>query len=358
MKKLLLCFAAFLCGSSLNAQEDNPAIIISTSGRVELLSEGKPEAQPVLAGALAKNTGQLKLANGSKATVYCNGQFKEVSGEQMATLSSLCGPGMASQKLDADLDFSEKLMAALEMVAVDQKRGDGWTNAVGDPKKLGDGWGTAVGDPKKLGDGWGSAVGDPKKLGDGWGNAVGDPKKLGDGWGGKGSSIRLIMPFGKVNADETTFFWSKPANTDPYKFEIKNIKGKVIYRAMAKDTFLVVNLKKLKLDTAQIYQWKVFVKGKKGMESNVLQFEIGKKEDWATVQQKSSSSPLVNRTNDPVLRSIVEAVVLENNEWFYAAHQSYAKLAQKNPDSLVRMMHAAFWMRYGFKLNAIKAARG
>jgi hypothetical protein len=323
-----------------------------------LLSEGKSEAQPVLAGAVTKSTGQLKLTKGSKATVYCNGQFIEVPGGQTAALPSLCGTGISNRKLDADFDFSEKLMAAIEMVAVDQNRGDGWTKAVGDPKKLGDGWSTAVGNPKKLGDGWGTAVGNPKKLGDGWGNAVGNPKKLGDGWGGKGSSIRLIMPFGKVIAAKTTFTWSKPENTLPYKFEIQDSEGKTIYNAMIKDTFAVVDLKKLKLNSAQIYHWKISVAGTTLMESNVLDFGIGSKEDWDMVQQKSGNSPLVNRTKDPILRGIVEAVAFENNEWFYAAHQSYAKLSRKKPDSLVRMMHAAFWMRYGFKLNAEKAARG
>lgn len=354
MKKLFFLGVAFLLTMNLLAQGDQPVVILSTTGKIALISEGKSKARPVQSGAVAKPTGQLKLTEGAKATILCNGQFKEVSGAQTTALSSLCDSS-GTRKRDIDIEFAEKVMAAVDMVGVAKQRGDGWGNAVGDPKKSGDGWGNAVGDPKKSGDGWGNAVGDPKKSGDGWGNAVGDPKKSGDGWGGKGSAIRLILPGGIVLAGNTTFSWSKPANTEPYQLSIRDDSGKVIHTLTTRDTFSIIDLKSLNLNPAQIYRWKVTVGGNKPIESNEFPIEIGTEQELSKVSTDANTSMLAK---DPILAGLVEAVALEKESWNYAAHQLYISLEQKENSPMVRMMHAAFWMRHGFKRLAEKTAQG
>jgi hypothetical protein len=371
MKKQLLFIATVMLALSLQAQNE-PVVIVRTTGKVGLISQGKSKARPVEAGAVAQPTSKLKLPAGAKATILCAGQFKEVAGGQTLELSSICGNKSSSVTLDADHDFAEKVMAAVEMVAVAKKRGDGWSNAVTDPKKSGDGWGTAVTDPKKSGDGWGTAVTDPKKSGDGWGTAVTDPKKSGDGWGtavtdpkksgdgwgGKGSAIKLIMPFGKVSASKITFNWSRPANKEPYHLEIKDEAGKVVHSVNIQDTFAVIDLKTLNLTQEQVYSWKVSVSGSTAMVSKELEFGVGSDQDWESTLKQARSSALSKSSLNPSISALIEAVALEEAEWFYAAEQTYASMAQKSPDNLFRMMHSAFWARYGFRRLAVKAAQG
>jgi hypothetical protein len=55
---------------------------------------------------------------------------------------------------------------------------------------------------------------------------------------------------------------------------------------------------------------------------------------------------------------MMEAVALEQAEWYAAADQQYATLLQQYPDNnMLRMMYTAFWMRYGLEQQA-KAVHG
>ena len=373
MKKQLLLSTTLLLAIVLHAQNEQPVVIVSTTGKVALISKGKSKARPVQAGAVAQTTSQIKLGEGATATVYCGGQFKTVKGAQTVELPSICVAKTGSRALDADYYFGEKLIAAVQMVAVaksqgagwsnaisdPKKSGDGWGNAISDPKKSGDGWGNAISDPKKSGDGWSNAISDPKKSGDGWGNAISDPKKSGDGWGGKGASIRLILPKGKVSAMNTTFSWSRPKTSAPYQLEILNENNKTVHSVSVKDTSTVLDLKVLNLASDQLYTWKVSVSGGEPMVSNELELSIGSEEELKTILKEAASTELSQTTQSPALHSLIEAVALEESGWNYAAAQTYATLAQqRKPDNLVRMMHAAFWMRLGFRRLSEKAGRG
>lgn len=358
MKKQLLLFTALSLAISLPAQEAKPVVIVNATGKVELIPQHATTPMEIQSGSVAKSTGQLKLANKATAVVYCNGSFKKVMGNQTIALSSICGTETARRSLNFDFNFGNYLMAAIEMVAMAQKRGDGWSNAVSDPKKTGDGWGTAVSDPKKTGDGWGNAVSDPKKTGDGYGNAVSDPKKTGDGWGGKGASITLILPFGKLLAAPTTFTWSKPAATDEYQLILLDSTNKTIHRVTVRDTFAQINLKALHLAAGNKFHWKVITSGAKPLESNDLEIAIGSKKEFKSALRDAGTSELAKSSKGIVPRGLAEAISLESGHWLYAAQQKYAQLQQKQPDNLVRIMHAAFWMRYGFVRLAKQAAKG
>jgi TolA-binding protein len=50
---------------------------------------------------------------------------------------------------------------------------------------------------------------------------------------------------------------------------------------------------------------------------------------------------------------MMEAVALEKGDWLGAAEQRYATLLKKYPnDNMLRIMYAAFWMRYGLEPKA------
>jgi hypothetical protein len=371
MKKLILLSTAFLASVSLFSQTAKPVVLVSTTGKVTLKSEGKRKASPIEAGGVAKNTGTLLLSPGAKAVVYCSGQFKEVSGAKSQDLSSICGNEAGTQRVDADYDFGEKLVAAVEMVAVAKHNGHGWSSGITNPRKGGDGWGTAIINPRKGGDGWGSSIINPRKGGDGWGTAIinprkgGDgwgstvinPRKGGDGWGGKGSTIRLIMPFGKLKAGTVNFIWSKPKTSEPYELSIKDEAGKTVHTQMVRDTFVALNLNSLNLAPEQLYRWTVSVAGANPMQSDEMLFGIATEDDWKETMEQINSSSLAKTSNSPALSKLVEAVALEQGEWYYDAYMSYQQAQKQQPDNLVRMMHAAFLTRYGFYALAEKAVK-
>jgi len=371
MKQHLILVATFLLAISLQAQAPETVVLVSSTGEVGLIPKGKKKAKPILNGAVLKSTGKLQLAAGAEATVYCNGHFKELAGSSSVELSGVCGDA-GSAATDAGYDFGQRLLGAVEMMAVAKKRGDGWSNSVTDPKRSGDGWGNSVTDPKRSGDGWGNSVTDPKRSGDGWGNSVTDPKRSGDGWGnsvtdpkrsgdgwgGKGSKIRVVMPFGKVIAETTTFSWSRPANTEPYLLVIKDESNTIVHSVTVRDTFARIDLRSLNLSKDQKYHWGVSVAGSKPMTSNELEFSIGSEEELKEILDFAKNASLARSTKSPTVRGLIEATALENGSWYYAAQNGYAELHRKYADNVVRMMHAAFWMRYGFRHLAVKAAQG
>ncbi|HLP94444.1 MAG TPA: hypothetical protein VK168_10440 [Saprospiraceae bacterium] len=283
----------------------------------------------------------MKLGKGASALVYCGGQYKTIKDTEKAELSSICSNAPATQRMDIDHDLGEMIMAAVDMVAVAKARGDGWVRGVTDPKKGGDGWGTGVTDPKK-----GS---------DGWGTGVTDPKKGSDGWGGKGSSIRLVMPFGLVQKGRVCFSWSKPETKDPYRLEILDEKGTLVHAQSTLDTFLCIDLAGINLMPDRPYSWHVKVIGAKNLLSNDLIFGVGQEKDREEVLKYASYS---NNAGNPELLALSKAIALEKEDWFYDAQLIYSDLQKTNPSNLVKIMHAAFWKRYGYGLLSEKVARG
>ena len=357
MKKPLFLSVILAMTCSLQAQEATPVVIVNTTGKVALISQNESKPTRVESGAVAKSTGQLQLSKNSTATVYCNGTFKQVSGKQTIPLANLCGTASARRSLNFDADFGKAVMAAVEVVAVAQSRGDGWAAALGDRPKTGDGWGTALGDKPRTGDGWGMALGDRPKTGDGWGTALGDRPKTGDGWGGRGTNINLILPFGKVSADNTTFSWSKPAGTNTYQLVILD-EGRKVHSLSTKDTFARLDLRTLNLSVGKTYRWKVSTAGNQPLNSDELEFGIGTNEERMAAMSDASSSNVYKSSNSKIVQGITEALALETGDWYYDAQQKYAQLQKQKANNMVRMMHAAFWMRYGFPLLAQKAAEG
>ncbi len=340
MKKQLCFLVLWAVAFSLPAQEAKPVVIVNTSGKVSLIPTNATAAMEVQSGAVAKSTGALQLGKGAKAVVYCNGQFQNIKGGQTIALSSICGEVENRRSLNFDTEFGDYVMAAIEMVAV--------------AKQSSDGWGTAV-PLKKTGDGWGTAV-PLKKTGDGWGTAV-PLKKTGDGWGGKGKSITAIMPFGKVKAKVVSFNWSKPFGIHSYRLVIMDKDNKIIHSVDVRDTFARIDLRTLNLGVGNKYHWKVSTVEGDLVTSTEMEFVIGTEPERKVALSNAKSSSLVKSNKTSVLRGLTEAIALENDQWFYDAHQIYTKL-QKHHDNMVNYMHSAFWMRYGFTILAKKAVSG
>ena len=347
-----------------------PAVVISCQGDVYYTSADNAVRLEIAPGAVVKTSGTLQLGDGAVAVVYCNGRMKSIQGHGVYALPDLFKPGGLAT-LNFDPDFGKYVRAAVELAAAKQlgdgwtsgvtepkQAGDGWGTAVTDPKQAGDGWGTAVTDPRQAGDGWGTAVTDPKQAGDGWGNAVTEPKQAGDGWGGKNADIVLILPFGKLQPDMARFSWSEPKASAACQLEILDQNNEVLYSVTTSESAVQIDLGELNLAPNQIYTWKVRLPEAGGAASGALQFTLLSAEEQAAAAQKASKSS-VYPTGDPVLCGIMEAVALEKAGWYAAADEQYAALLEQHPNNnMLRMMYAAFWMRYRMEQQAKAVLKG
>ncbi len=358
-KSPILFAIALLLACSLPAQKEQPVILVSSKGKVCYQSPAGGKYQKVAAGAMLRNTGALKLSGKASATVYANGKF-EMLGKGNHALASIYGVDDNMRKNNFDTEFGDFLTAAVLLAAAAQGHSPAWL-AITDPKTTGDGWGITdpkkstdgwgIVDPKKSSDGWG--IVDPKKSSDGWG--IVDPKKSSDGWGGKGNKITLILPFGKLLPESVRFSWSKPANAATYKLDIMDPSKQKIHTATVRDTFFDLDLRSLSLTPGIHYFWQVTVPGNTDLVSNTLEFSLDTKENRTEALHELSTSKLYPIA-DPATHAMMEALALEVYEWYSPAANTYAALLEQYPkNNMVRMMYAAFWMRYGLRQMADKA---
>lgn len=350
IKYLFLLTGLLLLASGLPAQKTEfPAVVVASQGKAQYRSADKAVTLNLTPGMVLKKDGVLMLADKASTVVYCNGRLKSIQAKGNYSLANVFKSGTKSS-LNFDRDFGKYVRAAVELIDV-KRGGDGWGTTGADPKQGGDGWGTTGADAKPGGDGWGTTGAGPKPGGDGWGTSGADAKPGGDGWGGMGVNIVPIMPFGKLLADSVTFAWSKPAGAGAYQLEILDGNGDVLHRVTALDTFAMIDLRKLNLTPKQRYSWQVKLPDA-GLSSNTRDFTVGTSADLVAAAKEATNS-LVYRGGGPVLQGLMEAAALENANWYVAADRRYAGLLQKHPgDTMLRMMYAAFWMRYELERKA------
>lgn len=393
MKNVFVVFFLLLMAALLPAQSNEfPAVIVAGKGKVRYTSADNSLKMAVNPGQVLRNDGVLQVPNGGSVTVYCNGRIQQIRNKGAHALAEVFKPGALSS-LNFDSEFGKYVRAAVETQASKhtgdgmgsattppkqsgdgwgtattppKQSGDGWGSVVTNPKQSGDGWGTATTPPKQSGDGWGTATTPPKQSGDGWGTATtppkqsGDgmgsattpPKQSGDGWGGQGNTIHQILPFGKIAPGLVIFSWSKPAGASGYQMVLTDASGKVVHSANTVDTFISLDMRPLGLVQDQIYTWQVKAAGKPDMAGSALGFQIGTQETQEAAVKKASNSATF-KEGGPMLQSMMAAVALEKGEWFYAAQQEYEQAFKRQPkDQMLRMMYAAFWLRYGFERKA------
>jgi hypothetical protein len=77
--------------------------------------------------------------------------------------------------------------------------------------------------------------------------------------------------------------------------------------------------------------------------------EIGSSQSLSNTVQKAETAESYAK-NNTTIQGLMRAVALEQGDWFGDAAQVYRDLQKAEPDNLlVKLMHAAFWMRNGPK---------
>ncbi len=352
--KPLALLAAFFCSATfLGAQEEHPVIVLATEGKVAYQSSDSSEAQNIATGAVLKLQGSIILNKKEHATLFCNGQFRQVEGDQTIALKTIFPESDGLVPMNFDASFGDYVMAAVSMAASPENTTDSWT-ALRTTKGTGDGWSSIK--TKGTGDGFASIK--IKGTGDGRSeiNATAPAtqpfrttKATGDGWGGKGTGIHAIMPYGKVRSGKKVFQWSKPEGNPLFKLEIKNSEGAVVLDTLAQDTFLVLESAAEPFKQGARYEWRVTVSDDSTTASDAMFFEIGDPAAEQEALQSAEKAPLFQESTEEV-RNLMRAVALERGGWYEESSKLYLNLQKsESKNNMIRLMHAAFWMRQGLK---------
>jgi hypothetical protein len=352
MKKYLILLT-FICGLSgaVWAQGEDPTILISTQGKFSYKTAKGIIQSGLKAGAVFKNSGSVMVPKKSSITLLSQGRFLQVEGEKKSTITALFPDNGGLSSLNFESDFGEYIRSAISMVANPENPKDAW-GGITSKKGGGDGWGDIT-SKKGSGSGWGDIT-SKKGSGSGWGDIT-SKKGSGSGWGGRGNTITAIDPLGKVRASSVLFRWSKPAGVQSFELEIKNSADKSLFKATTKDTFLLVVLDPTQFLEGQQYHWLVTGTGTSTIVSNPLTFEMGTEQAKADALQKAQGADLYKQSSK-VVQNLMEAVALEQAEWYGEADQAYRNAKKLEPgNTLLKLMHAAFWVRIGLNPVATKA---
>jgi hypothetical protein len=351
------------------AQEERPVVLVASQGKVTYQSPSSKARQKVVAGAVLRETGSLRLKKRSSAVLFCDGRYEQLDGKNQLVIAErfpLEGSNLFS--LNFENQFSNYLTAAIKLAADPDNATDAW-GGVKSSSSTGDGWGS-IKSSSGTGDGWGGGVKSSSSTGDGWGgvkssSSTGDgwggvksSSSTGDGWGGKGQRIVAIHPLGKVLPAVTRFHWSKPASAPPFQVVIVDEHNETLLSTTTQDTFWSVDLAQHGFAVGQTYQWSVTAEGEGAARYNTLVFQIGTADEMATNLSQVERSPLYQNAPAP-LPSLMRAVALERSFWLVAAADTYRQAQRAYADNeLTRLMHAAFWMRQGLKEVATDAYGG
>ena len=333
------------------AQEELPVVLVAAKGKIKYTSTDGMTGK-ILTGAVLRRGGSLQLKKKNQVVLFHNGHFRQLEGKQSVPLASQFPEGENMVDLDFAMTFGNYVMAAVDRAANPKNSDDAW-GTVKTTGGSGDGWGT-VKSTGGSGDGWGT-VKSTGGSGDGWGT-VKPTGGSGDGFGDKGLIIWAIQPFGKVSGKEPVrLYWSKPSGNPEFYIRIQDEAGQTVKETTTRDTSWTLEPIAAGLKEGAFYQWDVSVKGAADQKSNTLTFGIGSPDELTEVMKKVENSAVYKRGPES-LRGLMSAIALEQKDWYHAAAEVYDKIQKNNPkDQMVRLMHAAFWVRYGLKPEGEKA---
>ena len=313
----LIVFTLWMFGwiVSSHAQNEKPIVVMEAQGKISYRAPGY-SSKTIKAGVLFTREGTLNLKTSSNITLFFDNQFQTIQGPKATALKDVFVDQAGLEGIGLERRFDQYLIAALDLAANSENPKDAW-GTITNKKGSGDGWGTIT-----------------------------NKKGSGDGWGGKGKTINSITPFGKIRPGSKLFQWSKPEGVQNYQLEIKNGKGEVILKMTTQDTFLTLNLDPAQFKEGQQYVWQV---SSAELKSNALALEIGTSQSLSSSLQKAETAESYAKNAAPI-QGLMRGVALEQGEWFGDAAQVYRDLQKAEPDNLlVKLMHAAFWMRNGPK---------
>lgn len=397
MKIINLLVALIIgCTVSIQAQSNDPFIIMETTGKIKVTpTKGKSFKAEAGSYLYANNT--LTLNDGSKALVYNGDATFWLEGPSEVLLSKELLEKQKFSIRSFDPIFGDYTRASLEML-VDardyghwdistSKKGDGWgakdkkdtggwgSKGTKDPggwgskdKKDRGGWGAnpvqsvggwgvvapsaadwGSGDKKDTG-GWGSkntkdqggwGKDDPRSKGK-WGWGSGDTKDKG-GWGVEHLTTEPATPGGFYLAKKSRIKWIKEKDVKRYLFTIVDTFGTLIHSEIAEDEY-VYDFSQL--EKGKLYYWQVVADGKKAA-SLPTEFKVVDRDVYNKSLAKCRKSKIYQSAGTAV-KFMMESLACETNGLYLQANEMYEAISKHHKkNDLVKANYAAFCLRMG-----------
>lgn len=177
------------------------------------------------------------------------------------------------------------------------------------------------------------------------------------GFGQRQNRQGNVMPGpGLLSRGVVTFHWSRNSAgmNGPFRFEIQEAEtGEVIFFAYARDSFLSLNLDHLNVEAGKGYFWSVYAYRKSNDAEGESQIVI------VCDKIPFRYHPDVDSFIQPKLALLedykeasawekkwMEAIVLENEGFYYDSEKRYLELLTADPDdTFIKIMYAAFLAR-------------
>ena len=132
--------------------------------------------------------------------------------------------------------------------------------------------------------------------------------------------------------------------------EILDQNNQVVHSQLSKKASAEIDMGSLKLKTGEMYSWRVAPAENENMEgAPTAKILVTAKKDADAAMRRSLKSKL-GASSNPVLKNMMEAVALEQEEFYNAALQKYEAALEEDPDNqMVRMNYSAFLTRRKWK---------
>lgn len=212
------------------------------------------------------------------------------------------------------------------------------------------GWGVTP--PKKTG-GWGATG---TKAKGGWG-ATGTKSKGGWGvekesdnenpnWDVSDMTLESAFPGGHYDQSFVELSWSPAEGVDSYMVCVIDEDMNMVDATISDRPYVVFDFRDF--DTSKTYYWQVFAHNKKTI-SQATVFKVKNRYNNNTNSLRMAIEPESSDIYDsasPAMKGLMEAIALENSQYFYDATKQYESLMYKYPNNkLIIISYAAFCQR-------------
>lgn len=192
------------------------------------------------------------------------------------------------------------------------------------------------------------------------GNAQGNISGYGD------AGLAGLLPFGgTLYSAPTTFSWPAEPGAPSYRLRIvDSLTESVLAAVTTRDTLIELDLPNIQLADGRRYYWEVFpnaapsaTPSRLGLSAPTVAgtriYFTYRDTPRASILLPLDSLPYYRQTASDGLRSLMEAVLLENEDYLYAADRAYRDGMLAEPgNAIIRRNYAAFLSRWNQRAAA------
>jgi hypothetical protein len=327
----LLLLAGY--ASALFAQNDEPVIVLSTTGKVFYTAPATAKAVEVFPGALLRPQGTIQVRKKGQVTLQYRKRIIQSNATTPGELATLFQEAGSSRALGFESRFTQAVEDAFVMAYLADDPAEPWSR-MGNRKGMGDGWGIK---------------GDSRDT-----SASAPSVGTGDGWGGGQTELKAVYPFGLISAGEAVFHWTGTNGKETCVVEVLDQEGRTRAKGTSTSSPLRLQLSETQFEEGETYVWRVRVPGVAARSSQSLSLKFtGPQARAAVLERVGNSAIYASSTAD--VQALMRATALVQAECYGDAIAEFqlAENLQGKTGQSARLMQAAFWKSLGLQEAAI-----